>query len=83
VGIGDPIITVEYTIWRKGEGPYHLERDGKQIWEGTPLTAAHKVAQLDARKEGHKLAGLTEQFGRNKQYVMGRRGGWCVWKGDA
>ena len=68
---------VEYTISRTRQGRYCIAIDGK--W-ATPEFGdpddARAWCKAHAAATGQRRAGITEVFGRNRQLVQGKRGGW-------
>lgn len=78
--------TTEYTVCRLTDGTgYLVECDGTIIPDPSTfptIAAAHKAAKAHARKSGASGAGLTETFGRNRQFVMTSRGAWNRFRGE-
>ena len=60
---------------------YLVELDGEKVGFAESPDAARKLAQNVIKIEKLKDAGLTELFGRNRQYIQGPRGGWKTYKG--
>ncbi len=81
--IGAEPIAVEYTITHRQGEPFYLEKDGVLFYTAHTVTDAHQAARRNARKQKHQNAGLTEAFGRNRQFTLGPRGGWIRYKGAA
>lgn len=76
--IGQTPATVEYTITPDRGNGYGLEVDAPdghaEIGRGPSVTQLHSAARRHARKHGYREAGLTEAFGRNRQFVFTPRG---------
>lgn len=74
--------TAEYSVRRdkRDNNMFHVALDGEEFTVQGNVTDAHAAAARHARNHGHKGAGLTEQFGRNRQFVIGPRWGWHPWK---
>lgn len=70
--------TREYTVIRIRANAYVVEIDGAVAPLGlvASVKVAHRWCAENARLHGHNGAGLTETFGRNRQFVLGPRGGW-------
>ena len=78
-------ITPEFSVFKiRGRDGYVLEVNG-EVHQQIHRTVkdAHRAASFYAKTEGWDNAGLTEVFGRNRQFVMGPRGGWVKFKGEA
>ena len=89
--IGQPenTATPEFSIYKmrtpyanKGEA-YLVELDGVNIAAALTVTAAHKAIKAHCKDELIKLAGVTEVFGRNRQYITTNRYGFRPWKDTA
>lgn len=69
--------TVEYTVYKLRSATnfrtYLLECDGRAVGTYPTVEAAHKEAKAHAKTCNNKGAGLTEAFGRNRQYVVNDR----------
>lgn len=78
-------VTPEFTIYLVKEcfadDTFEIELDGVWIGTETEIKEAHNMARGAAKAKGYKNAGLTEAFGRNRQFVQGARGGWTRYKG--
>lgn len=75
-------LTDEYSVYPFGEG-YLVELNGSHLAFAPAVEEAHKVAARHAREHGIRNAGLTEVFGRNRQFLQGPRGGWKRYKGES
>jgi hypothetical protein len=80
--------TVEFTIYKmrttddchEKREAYLLERDGATVDHFKTLKDTHEHARYACRSHGIKGAGLTEAFGRNRQFVLTPRGAWKRYK---
>lgn len=86
VRYGAPV-TNEFTIYFVASGSpvdvaYIVELDGVEIGRELDLKHAHKMARAAAKAKGFTNAGITEAFGRNRQFIQGPRGGWVKYKGN-
>lgn len=72
IGFTPAEATHEFTIYKLGKPDpgYLIELDGRDIAFDTSLTEAHKYVKKVAREEGLKGAGVTEVFGRNRQFLI-------------
>jgi len=80
--IGDTIErTHEFTIVkvRACEPGYEVELDGEFFLYETALTEAHKAIKAAAKAKGYAGAGVTEAFGRNRQFTITPRFGFKKW----
>jgi len=67
----------EFTVYKcGGTAPgYDVDLDGENIGFDTSLVAAHKLIKGWARASGLAGAGVTEVFGRNRQFTITPRYG--------
>jgi hypothetical protein len=77
--IGDDRIqrTREFTIVKVGKPDpgYEVELDGVTLFYETSLDESHKAIKAAARANGYAGAGVTEAFGRNRQFIITPRYG--------
>lgn len=83
-------VSPEFTVYKVKDcyetGPpltwYVLELDGAELALDRSLAEIHKTARAVAKDRGLRAPGLTEAFGRNRQFIQGPRGGWTRYKGE-
>lgn len=75
--------THEFTIYKtpKPDVGYLIELDGVELAWDTSLTEAHKYIKKYLRENIIKSAGVTEVFGRNRQFITTPRYGFKTYKG--
>lgn len=73
--------TPEFTIYRTSEG-YLVELDGEPLGTEATVEAAHRFIKGYCRGDRLLAAGVTEAFGRNRQFITTNRFALKTYKGD-
>lgn len=77
--------TPEFTIYKTDGGPeenYLIELDGKKFAICGSVEVAHALIKKTCRDDLIKAAGVTEAFGRNRQFITTNRYAFKTYKGD-
>lgn len=85
--VGRTGMTNEFSVYKMrspytAHEAYLIELDGEKVGLAETPDAARKLAQTQCKLNKLKYAGLTELFGRNRQYLQGPRGGWKTYRVD-
>lgn len=72
-------VSPEFTLYNKGD-KILIELDGSALCYTETLELAHDRARKHARRNKLESPGLTEAFGRNRQFILGARGAWKRFK---
>lgn len=73
--VGSRTVTREFTIYKTGKPAvgYLIELDGDELAWDTSLAESHKYIKNFARANKLAGAGVTESFGRNRQFTISNR----------
>lgn len=75
--------TREFTIYAMPKGRFLVELDGDEVGVGRTVVETHKLVKQHAKSDGLAGAGVTEAFGRNRQFIITPRFGYKTYKGDS
>lgn len=65
--------TPEFTIWKLPGDGYLIELDGEEVGIGRTIKEAHAIIKQYSKSNAIKAAGVTEVFGRNRQFILTNR----------
>ncbi len=60
--------SIEFSIYQLKKG-FVVDRDGKEVREVSTVSAAHKLIKRILKEDKIENAGVTEVFGRNRQFI--------------
>lgn len=72
-------VSPEFTLYNKGD-KILIELDGAGVAYADTIEIAHRKASAWAKRYKLISPGLTEAFGRNRQFILGARGAWSRYK---
>lgn len=81
--VGSRSVSREFTIYKtaKPDVGYLIELDGVELAWDTSLAEAHKYIKKTARENKLAGAGVSEAFGRNRQFTISNRFAFKRFKG--